>query len=132
MDVGDLYTVLTPAPGTAGKLNYTAASNATTLNTAANHQNPAPQRYIAAGSVAVGTYTCEFGAWRLPTKAELQTMYTNRVALGMGNVGMYWSSTPGTPQHVWTQNFANGNTYDYLNYYTCNIRAVRDYTAVKH
>lgn len=132
VDIGNLYTSLTPAPGTAGKLNYTAASNSATLNNAANHKDPAPQRYTPAGTVTIGNYTCVFGPWRLPTKAELLTIYTNRAVLGIGNTGWFWSSTPGSANHVWTHNFANGNTYDYLNYYTCNIRAVRSFDCKKN
>lgn len=116
-----------------GKMNYTNASNATTLNTAANHKRTYP---AVSPATVVGDYTITYSAWRLPTKEELALFKTNKALINTapGSTNWYWSSTStaGDAAHVWTHNFANGNTYNYLTYYTCFVRTVRTFTAIKH
>ncbi len=115
--------------GVNGKLNYTNASNSTKLNTPANHRSAYPT-----GTASISGYDVVYGPWRLPTKTELALFKANKAIINTapGSTNWYWSSTPGSANHVWTQNFANGNTYDYLTYYTCFVRTVRDFTATKH
>ena len=54
------------------------------------------------------------GNWRLPTKTELEALYTKRSARAASIPGMtggvYWSSTriDGDPSAAWTVNFASG------------------------
>jgi hypothetical protein len=50
------------------------------------------------------------GGWRLPTKDELNLMYTNLKRKGLGGFSnmSYWSSTQGSGYNVWIQDFSNG------------------------
>jgi hypothetical protein len=56
----------------------------------------------------------EFGGytdWFLPSKDELNLMYTNLKDKGLGGFGngWYWSSSQSSKIGVWIQNFGNGN-----------------------
>ncbi|MGK0391762.1 MAG: hypothetical protein ACI94Y_004529 [Maribacter sp.] len=70
--------------------------------------------------------------WRLPTKAELNLMYTNLHNRGRGNFvnEYYWSSSDNNDRtNVWDQDFSNGvpnfgEKVGYLEY----VRAVRTFT----
>ena len=70
-----------------------------------------------------------FSDWYLPSKDELNLMYTNLKSDGLGNFadGFYWSSTEGGDQTGWCQNFYNG-LQDY-NFKTNSyfVRAVRSF-----
>ncbi len=51
-----------------------------------------------------------YGDWYLPSKEELNLMYTNLHLAGLGGFGeFYWSSTEDSSAIAWTQNFTNGN-----------------------
>jgi hypothetical protein len=77
----------------------------------------------------------KFKDWRIPTKRELNFMYSNRVAIGNFDLSnsaptysFYWSSTEYAVYHAWGQDFAsnnqpNGNEKPN----TYNVRAVRDF-----
>src|SRR5579884_2017083 len=53
--------------------------------------------------------------WRVPSKAELNTLFNNRAAIGGFNAtgsdpaGWYWSSTEGNNGCGWAQRFNDGN-----------------------
>lgn len=69
-----------------------------------------------------------FGDWYLPSKYELNLIYTNLKLNGIGNLGNfnYWSSTGVVDAAVWFQNFGNGVTDFSFNLSTLgHIRAVR-------
>ena len=70
-----------------------------------------------------------FNDWFLPSKDELNLMYTNLKLNGKGSFSnvFYWSSTEGGDQTGWCQDFANG-VQDY-NFKTNNyhVRAVRKF-----
>jgi hypothetical protein len=50
--------------------------------------------------------------WRLPTKEELNILYTNKDKIGGFVYGNYWSSTENTPNTMWVQNFGDGSGID--------------------
>ena len=69
----------------------------------------------------------KFSNWRLPTKEELNLMYTLRNAIGMGT-SMYWSSSLSDNNEAWMQYFYKGNQYsNHKNDATIYVRAVRDF-----
>jgi hypothetical protein len=75
-----------------------------------------------------------YGDWYLPSKAELNLIYQNRIIINttaMANGGShfsadsYWSSTEEDAYNVWSQSFNNStqsSKFKYLNY---DVRAVR-------
>ena len=76
-----------------------------------------------------------FKDWRLPTKRELNLMYTQKSAIDAAATanggtafatGYYWSSTELDGGDAWGQNFGNGGQYgdhEYLSYYLRSVRA---------
>jgi hypothetical protein len=61
------------------------------------------------GNLVQGGYS----DWYLPSKDELNALYTNKVAIGGFANNTYWSSTESGNFDAWTQVFVNGNqNYD--------------------
>jgi hypothetical protein len=68
--------------------------------------------------------------WRLPTKEELEAMYTQLHKKGLGSFGhnyYYWSSTENGNNKAWFQDFDDGvqTNADKLNSNALCVRAVR-------
>ena len=51
----------------------------------------------------------EYNDWFLPSKDELNLMYTNRSAIDGLVSGWYWSSSVGEATNAWVQDFSTGN-----------------------
>jgi hypothetical protein len=71
------------------------------------------------------------GGWRLPSKTELNLLYTNLKGLGhpsfsKGSDG-YWSATDGKYNYAWTQFFLDGQQVQWPKYYSARTRAVRSF-----
>ena len=75
-----------------------------------------------------------FTDWFLPSKDELNQMYTNKATInttasanGGSNfsTNAYWSSTEFDVEYAWLQYFSNGNQYGDIKDYTIYVRAVR-------
>jgi hypothetical protein len=73
-----------------------------------------------------------FKDWRLPTRRELNLMYTQRISIGGFDLSLnapgysyYWSSTEGGNYGAWLQNVANGYQDDNGKNDPSNVRAVR-------
>jgi hypothetical protein len=66
--------------------------------------------------------------WRLPTKAELNAMYIQLHAKGLGGFKDegYWSSSDYDSNHAWGQHFGNGHRIDGDKDYDRRVRLVRD------
>jgi len=63
--------------------------------------------------------------WYLPSKDELDKLYTNKVAIGGFADFLYWSSSEYLARFAWYQNFNNGNQLKYYKYNSLLVRAVR-------
>lgn len=67
--------------------------------------------------------------WRLPTKEELEAMYTQLYEKGLGNFqergAGYWSSTENGNNYAWYFYFTSGYADDYAKSNTAYVRAVR-------
>ena len=67
----------------------------------------------------------KFTDWRLPTKFELNLMYTQKTTIGAFNSNYYWSSIENGSTSAWLQNFGNGNQDYGSKDRPYNVRAVR-------
>ena len=67
-----------------------------------------------------------YSDWFLPSKRELNKLYTNKVAIGGFTDDYYWSSSEYNAISAWPQSFLNGlQYYKYWKYSTLRVRAVR-------
>ena len=115
--------------GATGTAVGTGADNTTTIISV---QGATETSYAAglARAYTGGGYT----DWFLPSKDELNKMYTNRATINTtaaSNSGSdfsnwyYWSSTEFGTNHAWLQYFDNGNQGGANKSYTNSVRAVR-------
>lgn len=70
-----------------------------------------------------------YGGWHLPSKNELNLMYTN-IGQGATNVGgfandYYWSSSENGSNYTWYQSFGNGSQNLGNKFFALRVRAVR-------
>jgi hypothetical protein len=63
----------------------------------------------------------------LSSKDELNLMYANLRAFGIGNFDSdyYWSSTQSSDNFAWNQSFNSGGQESSGKIYPCHVRAVR-------
>jgi hypothetical protein len=109
-------TVLSGADGTA-----IGTGNQNTIDIMAG----CPSAGIAArlcGDLTEGGYS----DWYLPSKDELNALYTNKDAIG-GFANAYWSSTEYNDNQAWLQLFSAGPQLNYDKDTACNVRAVRSF-----
>ena len=68
-----------------------------------------------------------FTDWFLPSKKELDLMYKNLKACGLGNFnkGFYWSSSQSNRSFAWVQRFSDGDQSNYSKNNPCAVRAAR-------
>ena len=63
--------------------------------------------------------------WFLPSKDELNALYTNRGSAGIGSTDIYWSSSQYNSTQLWCQHFTDGHQ-DYANKSSATeVRAIR-------
>ncbi|GHU96776.1 hypothetical protein FACS189483_00700 [Spirochaetia bacterium] len=82
------------------------------------------------GKAAQLCVSLEFGGykdWFLPSKDELNLVYTNLKAKGLGGFqnSYYWSSSQYIGSYAWAQNFSDGRQRSYRKNTTYCVRAVR-------
>jgi hypothetical protein len=65
--------------------------------------------------------------WYLPAQTELNTLYTNKAAIGNFDTSgtLYWTSTEYTNTYAWSQRFSDGNQNSYYKYNSYDVRCVR-------
>jgi uncharacterized protein DUF1566 len=69
--------------------------------------------------------------WRVPSKSELNVLFSSRAAIGgfnetgSGPAGWYWSSSPLYGLHGWAQRFSDGGQYGYVRGNVSSLRCVR-------
>ena len=63
--------------------------------------------------------------WYLPSKDELDKLYTNKVAIGGFADFYYWSSSEYIAYFAWSQYFFNGYQLNYNKFNSLLVRAVR-------
>jgi len=68
-----------------------------------------------------------YSDWYLPSKDELNALYTNRVAIGGFANASYWSSTEYSINNAWLQNFISGNQGNTSKVNTPYVRAIRSF-----
>jgi hypothetical protein len=66
----------------------------------------------------------DYDDWFLPSKDELNAMYTNKITIGSFVSGYYWSSSQ-RDAYSWTQNFSSGFQCPDSKPNTYSVRAVR-------
>jgi len=66
-----------------------------------------------------------YNDWFLPSKDELDKLYTNKVAIGGFAGNLYWSSSELDAYYAWAQYFYDGFQYNYNKNRTYLVRAVR-------
>ena len=71
--------------------------------------------------LTVGSYS----DWFLPSKDELDKLYTNKVAIGGFADYYYWSSSEGNAFYAWVQYFGSGGQDYYDKSFNRRVRAVR-------
>jgi len=74
-------------------------------------------------SVTVGGVT--YGDWYLPSKFELNLLYSQKAVVGGFANSDYWSSLETSPNAAWGQYFGSGSQYSMFKDYTNRVRAVR-------
>jgi len=79
----------------------------------------------------VVTYNDEtYDDWFLPSRYELNQMYTNLYLQGLGNLinYRYWSSSESNSTNVWALEFLNGSQFElYKRLNPINVRPIRTY-----
>jgi hypothetical protein len=67
--------------------------------------------------------------WFLPSKDELNLMYTNLKKKGLGGFAdsQYWSSSERDPRYAWNQNFRNGSMDNDVKSHSYSVRPIREF-----
>jgi hypothetical protein len=68
-----------------------------------------------------------YSDWYLPSKEELNKLFSNKATIGGFTATNYWSSSEGDSQHAWCQNFINGNITNLKKGSTAKVRAIRSF-----
>lgn len=65
--------------------------------------------------------------WFLPSKDELNALYTNLYKAGIGNFESYgyWSSSEDKANHAWYHGFSSGSQNSFNKYNSSRVRAIR-------
>ena len=117
---------------TAGQAASRTASTAIGMGMANTNQVHA--RLTTAGGAATNTYAAGIAFdfpnngktdWHLPSKDELNELYTQRAKVGGFSAGWYWSSSESWTSFAWAQRFSDGTQGESTKNSTFNVRPVR-------
>ncbi len=125
---GGYGTAVTGADGTA---IGTGKQNTIDIVSQFGAQEPYESKTDYAAKLCSDLVSGGYEDWFLPSKDELNLMYTNLKAYEVGNFGnsYYWSSSEGDHLSAWYQFFLNGAPNSYYKYLVSNkrVRAVRSF-----
>lgn len=81
----------------------------------------------AAGKMCFTAVINGFDDWFMPSKDDMNIMYTNLIPLGLGNFSpeWYWSSTEASNSNAWRKHMSAGNIEVNGKSLLCKVRAVR-------
>jgi len=101
----------------------TGQNNTTTIVTWLNNHSETGKAAQLCNDLTVGVYS----DWFLPSKGELNLMYTNLKVAGVGGFGSvsFWSSSESNANFAWFQGFFNGAQGSDYKLYNFRVRAVR-------
>jgi hypothetical protein len=111
----------TSIPGATGTTIGTGNANTIAIMADCNTAGIAAR---LCGDLVQGGYS----DWYLPSKDELNALYTNRVAIGGLGTSGYWSSTQIDSDDAWYQNFFNGIQDTVGKFNPLNVRAIRSFS----
>lgn len=66
-----------------------------------------------------------YGDWYLPSKYELDLLYSQRIVIGQFANSWYWSSSEYLPGYAYAQDFSNGDQSNYIKNANNYVRAIR-------
>ena len=129
------YNGSSTTTGATGTAIGTGATNTTTIIAEQGDTETDPETSYAAGLARAYTGG-GYSDWFLPSKDELNKMYTNRATINTTaaansgsnfstNSNSYWSSTESGSSNAWQQYFGNGYQRNYNKSTTNPVRAVR-------
>ena len=107
---------------------------ATAIGMGMANTNQVHARLTTAGSAATNTYAAGIAFaftnngktdWHLPSKDELNQLYTQRAKVGGFSAGWYWSSSESWTSFAWAQRFSDGTQGESTKNSTFNVRPVR-------
>ena len=109
-----------------GATDTTVGAGAANTATIISNQGSGSYAAYIASQTANG-----YSDWYLPSKAELELIFTNLTKAGLGNMtkNVYWSSSEYDIHQAWSQDFSQFNT-DVYSYYKVNsacVRAIRKF-----
>ena len=140
--LGGYYLICAPIAGQYDGTLQWKTINTTTANTDSTtdgHANTAAMVVAGIAAHPAGKFCVDltidgYSDWYLPSKDELNLLYTNHAALEAAGAGSfidnyYWSSSEDTPTNAWFQHFYNGGqtTPNKSSYYY--VRAISRYSA---
>jgi hypothetical protein len=63
--------------------------------------------------------------WYLPSKDELDALFSQRSVVGAFKDDVYWSSSEGSPSNAWRQNFTLSNRFTFSKSDSSHVRPIR-------
>ena len=112
-----------------GKVFYVTTDGLHGLIAETQDQSLSSNWYGAQNNISISGNHSAAGAlftdWRLPTRDELNLLYSKKVTVGGFASINYWSSTEADYVNAWSQNFNGGGQFYYAKGDTYYVRAIR-------